>query len=114
MTNAADRQNRSGVIDSDDEISLGDISHIDRNDAPQTSRDLGLDDPRLTQVITDNDIEDPRELVGKVFITEHNGIEQHAEVTEVKSNGDDYLLLEYTDGAKQASCRVQHYHRQGQ
>ena len=99
-TNAAERQDGSGVIDSDDEISLGDISHIDRNDTLQTSRDLGPDDPRSTQAITDDDIEDPRELVGTVFITEHNGIEQRAEVTEVKSNGDDYLL-EYADGSRQ-------------
>jgi len=62
-TNAAERQDGSGVIDSDDEISLGDISHIDRNDTLQTSRDLGPDDPRSTQGITDNDIKDPRELV---------------------------------------------------
>ena len=39
-TNAAERQDGSGVIDSDDEISLGDISHIDRNDTLQTSIDL--------------------------------------------------------------------------
>ena len=45
-----------------------------------SSRDLGPDDPRLTQVITDNDIKDPREPVGKVFIIDQKGIEKRAEV----------------------------------